>query len=635
MKDRPVAELKWLRPLLAVLFFPGIAAPLNAVELKSPDGQISAQIEVNAAGDLVYSVSRAGRPVVSPSRMGVTVDEADLGSGVVLQKPLLAGTSVPLTDPEGKPTGQVEARTLSLPVQNEKSSQSFTVEARAANDGFAWRLVVPGSGERRVQGEATSWNLPEESRVWFAERNSPYKLKSYAGEFRAAPLRELSTVSKQGPVQCPPLLAELPGGSGFAMITEAALADYSGMRLRATPPAGLSADFTEGEKGFLLSGPIVTPWRVVLLVPDLNRLVNSRFLASLNPPPDPALFADRSYIKPGRCAWRWWSQNTGTPEQEQAVVKAAAELGFEYTLIDDGWKRWPEAWQTMRKIVEAGRAQHVGIFIWEDSNAVRNPKDDYAALRAFLDAAREAGVAGVKMDFFNSEAKESVDFQRTIFRMAAERRLMVVLHGVQKPTGEERTFPNAITREGIRGLELNKMREGPIPPRHNAALPFARYPAGPGDYTPLGYSKPGKTTWSHQLATVVLTDSPLLVIAEDPGKLLRQEATRPALDVLKAIPATWDETRVLPESRVGELAALARRKGDDWFLAFLSGNEPVSLGKPDFSFLGDAEYDFVLLSSPEPQAFARREWTGRFSSLSLPGELPAGDAVVVWVRKHK
>lgn len=197
----------------------------------------------------------------------------------------------------------------------------------------------------------------------------------------------------------------------------------------------------------------------------------------------------------------------------------------------------------------------------------------------------------VKLDFIDSESRESIDFELAALRLAAERKLMINFPGVLTPTGEPRTYPNEITREGFRGLELNKIvTETVIPARHNAALPFTRLAVGHGDRTPLGYSRPGLTTWAHQLVTVGQFVSQLQVIGEHPETLLRDPHTRPALDVLKAIPAVWDKTRVLEPSRIGELSLIARRTGQTWFLSALSGDHPVSLPALDLSFLGDREY---------------------------------------------
>lgn len=621
------------RLLLPALFVPGLLSLAQAAELKSPDGHLVATIETDSARNLVYTISRDGNVLIAPSRIGVTVDGVDLGKDITLgeEKRSAVDEQYPAFGP--KSTARNHANTLALGIRQPASDQTYTLEARAFDDGFAWRIVSPGSGSRTIQGEASSWVLPEQSTVWFGERNSPWKLRTYAGEFISAPLGKLPSVSPQGPVQCPPLVAELPGDRGYALITEAYLENYSGLRLRAIGDSTLQADLADGPKGFPIAGNIITPWRVTILSPDLNGLVNTDIISALNPPPDARLFRDRSYIKPGRSVWRWWSKGTGSPDEERAMIDDAAALGFEYSLVDDGWAKWPDAWNNIRNLAAYGSARKVGLLIWKDSNQISNPAGDYSAMKAFLDSAKAAGVAGVKVDFFNSETQASVAFQRRLLAMAAERRLLVILHGIQKPTGESRTFPNEITREGVRGLELNHMNEGMISASHNAALPFTRYVVGHGDYTPLGYSTPGATTWAHQLATVITTSSPLMVIAENPEMLLRDPAAKPALDVLKAIPTTWDETRVLPQSRIGELAILARRKGDDWFLAILAGDKPASLAKLDLSFLGNAPYQATMITSPSQKELTRTEWQTDKDTTPLPALLAPNDGAVIWFRR--
>src|SRR6202012_2936146 len=131
--------------------------------------------------------------------------------------------------------------------------------------------------------------------------------------------------------------------------------------------------------------------------------------------------------------------------------------------------------------------------------------------------------------------------------------------------------------EAIRGIELNKMAEGPITASHNAALPFTRFVVGPADYTPLSLTWPGETTWTHQVATTVLFTSPFLTIAEDPQFLLENKDVEPALGLIESIPSVWDETRVLPRSAVGHLVLIARRKGRVWYIAGINGSEPVNL----------------------------------------------------------
>ena len=604
-------------------------APAAAIQLTSPSGQLRATLTTAQEGRLTWSVQRAGVVVIEPSPLGITIDGQDLGAGVRLGKPQLGRIS------ETDPIRGVHALatnhclTADIPVTHIRSGARFILEVRAFDDGVGRRYRVPGEGGRTANGERSSWTLPAHSRVWFAERDNPWKLKSYAGEWMRTEVEQLPTISKQGPVQCPPLVVELPAG-GYALLSEAALFNYSGLRLRAVGQRRVVADFTEGTNGFALDGEIVTPWRVVIAVPNLDALVNSDLLHNLCPPPDPGLFADRSWIKPGRCAWRWWSLGTGNPAQERAVVDAAARLGFEYSLVDEGWETWNDPFERVRELCAQGRQKGVGVFVWKNYRDLCDPAEGWVVMRRFIARVKASGAVGVKVDFLNAESLDRIQFEEAALRIAATNRMLVNFHGCQKPGGESRTYPNKITGEAVRGLELNKMKEGPITARHNAALPFTRFVVGPADYTPIGFSNPGPTTFAHQLATLVLFTSPLQVIAENPDLLLNDTKLQPALDVLKAVPSVWDETRVLEPSKIGGLAIMARRSGATWFLAAVNGGkQTVTLDNLDLSFLGKDSYDAVYLSSASPSQFTRREHQAVNAATPLCVPLDLGDGFVV------
>lgn len=221
------------------------------------------------------------------------------------------------------------------------------------------------------------------------------------------------------------------------------------------------------------------------------------------------------------------------------------------------------------------QSRGVGLFVWRHWEKLNDPADDYRQMRGFLDSVAAIGIKGVKVDFMNGEGIRQIDFNTHLLKNAARRRLLVNLHGCQKPTGEIRTYPNEITREGVRGIELNRITanyekrmrdEGRtpdpdryvpgdenqnIPASHNAALPFTRGVLGAADYTPIAFTMPGGTTAAHQLAFALLLDSPLLTIAENPFVLSGDERYRPALDIIRRLPTVWDETVVLPQSEIG------------------------------------------------------------------------------------
>jgi hypothetical protein len=215
----------------------------------------------------------------------------------------------------------------------------------------------------------------------------------------------------------------------------------------------------------------------------------------------------------------------------------------------------------------------------------------------------------VKVDFFNelfvdpanpfnrtAESQASVRLYEEILADAARHKLMINLHGATTATGMERTYPNELTREGVRGLEYDAAT-----PDHNAALPFTRFLGGHADYTPVNFN-PAKltatgTSYAHQLALGGLYTSPLTHFAFSPEQIESLEAATPAaIDYLRALPAVWDETLVLDDSAIGQCAVLARRTAETWFLVGINGtNAPLALEDVDLEFLGAGDYNAVVL----------------------------------------
>lgn len=572
-------------PLLACALLAACSRPM-----RSPSGLLRADVSADTAG-LYYTVSCAGRTVIDTSAMGVAVDGVRLfrDAGLRLTRKRTIDESYPLLG--RKAVGRAHCNEYVYAVTHRPTGYVYRLEMRLFDDGFAYRFVLPGEGARTVNGEAAEWRPPQTGEVWFAERRSDWKLKTYAGEWVRTRPDSLHTVSPEGPVQTMPLVCRT--ADDYILITEAALYDYSGMRLRAEADGSLRADFTE-EEGFRLQGDIVTPWRLTIVAQSLDALLDTDVITALNPAPDPELFGDGAWIVPGRSLWSWWSGFDGkfmTGDGERQVIDIAAAMGFEYSTLDDGWEERPDKWRFVADLAEYGRERGVGLFVWRHWSKLNDPADDYRQMRGFLDSVAAAGVRGVKVDFMNGEGLRQVEFDTRLLQNAARRRLLVNLHGCHKPTGESRTYPNEITREGVRGIELNRIaaayvqemrRKGrpadphryvpggenqPIPASHNAALPFTRGVLGAADYTPVAFTLPGDTTPAHQLAMALMLDSPLLTVAENPAVLAADPRFSAARELLSRLPTVWDETRVLPASRIGRRALIARRKGKVWYVA--------------------------------------------------------------------
>jgi alpha-glucosidase len=394
------------------------------------------------------------------------------------------------------------------------------------------------------------------------------------------------------------MTVKLPDGFGYAAITEAVLGGFPGMALQADGDRGFAArlghrhppsypfslrykeDVERLARPAAFQKTITSPWRVVMIAADLDALVNCDIVANLSPPPDPTLFSgrlDTPWIKPGRAVWRFLDGGEASLNGMKEFSQLAGELGFEYNVVEGFWQRWTKA--QLRELVDDSKAHGVGIWLWKHSKDLRTPE----ARGAFFRKCKDAGAVGAKIDFFDHEAKEVVDLYPLLLREAAEYHLMIDFHGANKPTGESRTWPNELGREGVYGLEHRGMRAWA---RHNTTLPFTRFLTGPGDYTPVHFGdRRRETSWTHQIATAAVMTCPLLVYAAHPRSLLGN----PAVEMIKSIPSIWDETIVLPLSEIGELAALARRDGERWFLAILNGPQARTI-RVSVSFLGPGQY---------------------------------------------
>ena len=573
---------------LSNLFLLSCVSNTKAVSFISPNSIVQGEIWRDSIGYLLR-VSRNGFSFVEKGNLGLLLKDQDnlFKTLSFVKGPFLKSEAV----------NEMGISSSSIVHWNEyllEFNEGEQIELRVFDDGLAYRYKINNAQtEKHILEEKSSWVIPEHTKVWFFERNNNWKLKSYAGEWISTTIEKLPTISKTGNVQGKPLIFQYSNGL-YGILAEAGLFNYSGLRFESLPENTLKANFSEGEAGFTVEGDLLSPWRVVLASENLNQLVNQQnIFISLNPKPNSELFSDRSWIKPGRSVWRWWSNFTGTPEEEKKMVDYAIKLEFEYSLIDEGWEKWPNKWDELKEICQYAKKNDVAIWAWKNSKELNFPEDDYQIMQLFMDSLSQVGVSGIKVDFMDSEAKLLIDFDESVLINAAKRKLMVNFHGCQASTGEIKSFPNEMTREGIRGLELNVHTEGPIKAAHNAALPFTRFVLGHGDYTPLAFTAIGETTWAHQLATLVLFTSPLQVIAENPQILLQHPAIKDALPLIKKIPTVWDETIVLPGSEIGELAAMARRKNNDWYIGILNGGSEKDY-EIDFTSLGVVVSEVVL-----------------------------------------
>jgi alpha-glucosidase len=570
------------RNLLAITAFISLCAHIPAAEvrIKSPDGKVI--IAVTGAGGLSYSVSFDGREVVSKSRFGIVADGADLGADVKLGKSSSRRIRESYSMFGGHSQAENNCRETTISVS--AIGTAYELDVRAYNDGVALRSRLAAKLGRRINGESTEWKVSGNPLAWY--QTDPV---NYEGIFQGSPLGELSNGSRI-PL---PITFTLPGG-GYALVTEANLLNYSDTEVQVAAGHSLRAFFhaRSDANGWTTDNAVVQPWRVTLLARDLNALANSDLIRNLCPAASPEL-AKAAWIQPGRSSWQWWSIGDPKFNDQHQWVDWTKDLGFESYLVDEGWKSWKDNgrdnWACLRDVCDYAKMRGVKIWIWVHCNDVSTP----ATRTNFLDRAVALGVVGVKIDFQPEASVRWVNWYDETLRDAAARKLMVDFHGANKPIGRERTWPNEMTRESIRGHEYHILRyRRTLPPAHDTILPFTRYVIGPGDYTPTVFNPKELRgyTWSRELAQAVVFTSPFLCYADHPTNYL----SNPALDMLKAIPAVWDETIVLPGSEIGKCVAFARRNGKQWFIGVINGGEATTLDIP-LNFLGRGKFQMTQL----------------------------------------
>lgn len=579
--------------LSAMLRAPSGTFALDKIQITSPDGKVQFELLWRDQPRLSYQITLKNKPVIETSLMGIIVDNVDLGQGVEVGKvdTYQVKEKYPWRGVHSEAVNNCNGAKIS--VKHAKSNTSYTVEVRAFNDGVAFRYVVPGNGQR-VPDEATAFALPTGSFVWSHD---------FGGHYEGVHTRKNISEVKDGEWAAPPLTIKLPNGAGYASITEGALINYSGMGFQADGHRGFKArlghahpvsypfrlryagDVERVSKPATITGTITTPWRVIMIGADLNALVNCDIIHNVSPPPDKKLFPqglNTEWVKPGRAVWKYLDGGESTLEGMKEFSKLAGELGFEYNVVEGFWQRWTES--QMRELVDYSKQHKVGIWFWKHSKDLRTPE----AREQFFKFCSGLGVVGAKIDFFDHEAKEIIDLYSALLKNAAEYKIMVDFHGANKPAGESRTWPNEMTREGIRGLEARSLQTRSV---HDTTLPFTRFLAGHADYAAVHFGERRReSSWTHQIASAVIFTSPVFIYGAHPKSLLEN----PAVEIIKSIPSVWDETVALPMCEIGEMAAFARRRGNTWFLAAMNGLTARTVKIP-LGFLGSGEYQAMMV----------------------------------------
>ena len=630
--------------------------------LKSPDGQLVYSFQ-HKDNQLSYSVTYKGKVLIGESPLSLVFKKTgEFGSRVSVQKPVFKNIDETYELVVGKTRKARDfCNELTIPIVDKDAlHRQINLLVRAYNDGLAFRYVFP------QQQKWKSFILTNENTI-FKVQGNPNVLAlllrnyttSHEGLYTGLPFEEL----REDTLMDMPALFDFHGV--YMAITEAALDDYAGMYLtkhNGSLVSMLSPLPGQSEIKVKATLPHKSPWRVMLISDRVGDLFESNIITSLN---EPCKIKDTSWIKPGKATWPWWN---GTVVADSTVLKGnnfetnkyyidfCVRNGIEYhSVVEYAGHEWyvnngpgyqpgsevdvtrPVEGLDMQQVCDYGRSKGVGIRLWVHWAAL------YPKLEAAFTLYEKWGIAGLMVDFMDRDDQEMVNIQNEILQRAAAHHLHIQFHGVFKPTGMQRTYPNEFTREGTLNYEVNKWAKK-VTPDHDLNIVFTRLLAGATDYHLGGFRAVTENnfvarndhpfcmgTRCHMLAMYVVLESYLGLVCDYPEAYEGQ----PGFEFICKVPTIWDETKVL-SAGVSQYITIARRKGTDWFVGSLTNHQPREV-TVTFDFLPKGKYTAEIYSD-SPESESNPNLLERQQKEITPGDkitlsLAAGGGQVMIIRK--
>ena len=611
--------------LLSALFF--IAAIFDSAvfakdyTLSSLDGKMKVTVSIN--NDIQYSITHEKDVMVSPSVISMTLqDGKSFGKNPHLKKQTMReiNETIPTVIYKKKQVGNHCNEAVF------EFKENFNLIFRAYDDGVAYRFVSTLTKPFEVQSEEASFNFPDNPHAYipYVNKKGSFESQFYNSFENRYTYLSLSEWDNQK-LAFLPILIEGANGKKVC-ITEADLLNYPGMYLyKGESDKGLKGVFAPYPKEIKQGGhnmlqgevqsrePFISkqdgkcnfPWRVMIVSSQDAELANSDMVYRLA---SPQVNDDFSWIKPGKVAWDWWNDwNLFNVDFKAGInndtykyyIDFASEYHIEYVILDEGWSvnKAADLYQVipeinLNELVAYANQKNVGLILWAGYYAFNRD------IEGICKHYSEMGIKGFKVDFMDRDDQLIEQFLAEAARITAKYHLLIDFHGIHKPTGLLRTFPNVINCEGVYGLEQMKWDPAIDQVPYDVSIPFIRMVAGPFDYTqgamrnatrqnyrPVNSEAMSQGTRCRQLAEYIIFESPLNMLCDSPSNYMNEpECT----EFIAAVPTVWDNTIAL-NGKVGEYVSIARQKGNAWYVGSLTNWSPRSL-ELDLSFLGAGSF---------------------------------------------
>ena len=655
---------------LALAIISGCNEKVTQQELSSPEKKNTVRFEL-IDGVPYYSVKHGDTDVINPSKLGFEFKNQDeLTSGFKIVETEVSSFDETWEQVWGeKQFIRNNYNQLGVTLQETTGEKRrLEIQFRAFDDGVAFRYLFPKQGitdSLFIIDEVTEFNFAHSGDAWWIPA---YHEQRYENLFTKSPVSELDVVHT-------PLTIESESGL-FLSVHEANLVDFASMVLEQTEGNSLVCDLVPWSDGTKVktTAPFKTPWRTIQIGETPGELITSYLILNLN---EPNKLEDTSWIQPHKYLGIWWGMHIGkytfwespthgaTTENAKMYIDYCEELNVSHLLIE-GWnKGWTPNWYEnamhmfsftestpdfdLEEVVSYADSKGVSIIGYHEtgSNIVNYKKQIDEGMGLY----NELGIHDIKIGQVGSKLnmKEwhhgqfGVNYYRFVMDKAAKYKLAINFHEPIKDTGERRTWPHMLSREGARGMEYNAWSEG-NPPGHGVILPFTRMLAGPFDFTPgifdldieQGYGRKVHTTLAKQLAYYVTIYSPIQMLADLP----EYYTNNPAFKFLQDVPVDWEDTKVL-NGEIGEYITTVRkdRHSNDWYLGSTT-NKKVREFDVELSFLEDgATYEAQIYADAPGITYENNPEKVEISSIEvtrntvLPIRLVEGGGMAVRFKK--
>jgi len=579
------------------MFFQLLLALTGSVAaVSSPDGKLKINF---LFPETTYNVCYDGVTVLEDSPLGLRADFGDFSNALVPEsvREFTLDEEYSLETIK-RSTIRYKANGLAVLLKNEQG-QKIEVEVRISNNDVAIRYNVPrdrDTGCIRVLDEATGFRFPEGTTTFLCPQSDAMigwkrSKPSYEEEYKAD--SPMDTASQYGHGYTFPCLFHV-GDSHWVLLNETGVdSRYCGSHL---------SDFRDGiykiafplpeenngngtsEPAFSLPGS--TPWRTITVGDNLKPIVETTAPWDNVRP----LYETTHDYRYGKSTWSWivWQDASMNYGDQQKFIDLAYEMNFSYILIDAGWDK-EIGKERMKDLIDYAHSKNVDVFLWYSSSGywndiVQSPinvMDNSIARKAEMKWMESLGVKGIKVDFWGGDKQETMRLYEEVLSDADDHGLMVIFHGCTLPRGWERMYPNYVGSEAVLASEnLIFTQHACDMEAFNACLhPFIRNTVGCMEFGGVmlndRMSKNNdrgsvrRTTLDFELATAIIFQNPIQNFAVTPLNL--QITPEYALDFLRSVPTTWDETEFL-DGYPGKFVKLRRRHADKWYEASIDSD---------------------------------------------------------------